>query len=79
MNRIKRTAEDVWSGYCWECDRSRVDEALALLGGLVAGLGGAVTAWYVLCALTSAAGCGTSLLGVPVLCVARAAWKKRGR
>ena len=73
--RIKRTCEGVWSGYCWECDRGRVDEGLALLGGLVA----LAVVFLLLCWITSLAGAGTSLLGVPMLCVARWAWTRRTR
>lgn len=75
MTRIKNTAHVAWADYCWLCDRSRLDEAAAILGFMVMG---AVAVWL-LSVLMNLAGCGTAFLGLPMLLISRRAWTRRTR
>lgn len=75
MNKINHAAQNAWAEYCWMCDHTRIDEALALIGALTVAAAG----FYVVSVLSSLAGCGASVLGVPVLLVARRAWSRRTR
>jgi len=35
MNTLKTAAFDLWDDYCWNCDKSRVDEFKALMFDLL--------------------------------------------
>lgn len=75
MKRMRHACENLWADYCWLCDRSRWDEALALVGALtVAAFGLWTLNWLVAIGLG-----GNQIYGVPLLFVAHAAWRHRTR